>query len=126
MSRQASHDGFALNLSVSDKQALLAQTADDAELLDSPLFEFAQMVGPEAIDQLCQIYSGEKIHIPTPKNFWSRLNRHLHHTEMVKTVCHLIDQHNFTMASAITQVADQYGVSFGWLKTTYLGGRDDG
>lgn len=126
MGRQTSLDGSAKNLTLSDKSSLLAEAANNLELVDNPLYEFANEVGPEVMDRLCSIMSGEKIHIPDPKNFWSKLNRQLHRSEMVKKVCHLIDEKKYTMASAINHVSAEYGVGFSWLKSTYLGDRHDG
>lgn len=121
MSR-ASHVGLAKNnLSSADKAALLANAADNRDFIDNPLVEFAAMVGPEAMDKLCEIVGGEKIHIPEKKNFWGKLNRHVKYPEMVERIEKLVGPENLTTKIALEQVAQEFSVSFSWLHKHYVG-----
>lgn len=126
MGRQTSLDGSAKKLTLSDKNALLASAASCEEFMDNPLVEFASVVGPEAMDMLCNIMAGEKIHIPEPKNFWGKLNRYVKYPEMVLHIERLMAENKLTTMIAISSVAREFGVSFSWLHKRYMGEHHDG
>lgn len=114
-------DGSAKKLSHDEKAALLASAASNSDFIDNPLVAFANQVGPEAMDKLCSIMAGEKIHIPESKNFWGKLNRHTKYPFMVQRIEQLMDQQNQTTKIALENVAAEFGVSFSWLHKKYIG-----
>lgn len=68
----------AYNLSLRDKQALLETLP--AEF--SPWVDLASTIGVARLEEVLQVFRGEKIHVASPENFWSNIARTLRNNEI--------------------------------------------
>ena len=58
-------------MTIDEQDALLARFAD----VHHPMVELGKLVGVESLNTILECFASERLYIPTPERFWSRLKR---------------------------------------------------